>query len=180
MTDDKTCDRIHDVQCTGAFHHIGGGRSTRPRTAKDTKCDDISWNFLGTPIFDKYRKHAARVKTGLWNVEIQEICSREELQELRERKFRDTDSESYREQVRQESEEVFRQEAMERQKIREQAKFILQLVQSDPEALRAGIPWMKDLSETEIRSMANRMQRLADSPHPLDGYFDMHGRKLNN
>ena len=121
LTDDKSCGNIYDAACTGAFHHIGGGRSTRPRTAEDTKCDDISWNFLGTPIYDKYRRRVAQIKTGL--DEIEEICSPEELRELRDRRFRDSDSATYREQVRRESEEVFRQEAKERQKIREQANF---------------------------------------------------------
>lgn len=174
LTNDTTCTSIHDSNCAGAFHHIGGGRGTRPRTVEGTKCDDLTWNFLGTPLYEKYHKHVTQM-TG----QEPQLCSREELQKLRDRRFRDTDAEAYREQIRMENEEVFQQEAHERQTIREQAQFILQLLKSDPEALRAGVPWMKDLLDNEIEKMALRMHRLADSPHPLDGYWDSHGRIEN-
>lgn len=168
---DTSCTAIHDPQCTGAFHHIGGGRGTRPRTAEGTMCDDFAWNYFGTPLYDKFQKYVAHT-TG----QSIQRCSREELQQLRDRRFRDTDAEHYREQVRHENEQVFKREGEERQKLRDQAKLVLTLLQSDPETLRVAVPWMKDLSNDEIVDRARRMERIADSPHPLEGFWDFHGR----
>lgn len=84
LTDDRSCDSIFDPQCTGAFHHIGGGRGTRPMSARGTTCDDLAWNFFGTPMYEKYRKFVER-KSG----RSVEPCSKQELEELRQRNFRD-------------------------------------------------------------------------------------------
>jgi hypothetical protein len=170
LTDDESCTTIHDPACTGAFHHIGGGRGTRPRTPEGTKCEDPTWNFFGTPLYRKYHKFVEQ-STG----KSIKTCSNKELQELRDRKFRDEDAEVYREQVRKENEEVFRREAEERQNLRDQAKMVIELLESEPESLRLAVPWMQDLSDQEIRESALRMERLADSPHPLD-FWDLHGR----
>jgi hypothetical protein len=134
-------------------------------------CDDLAWNFFGTPLYSKFQKYVAQA-TG----QPIEKCSREELQELRDRRFRDIDAEEYREQVRKENEDVFKREAEERQKLRDQARFVLTMLHSDPETLRMGVPWMKDLSDEDIIEKAHRMERLADSPHPMDGFWDLHGR----
>jgi hypothetical protein len=84
LTDDTTCTSIWNAECTGAFHHIGGGRGTRPMNAKGTKCADPAWNFFGTPLYAKWHKYQAQIK------EPTEPCSREELKELRDVKFRDS------------------------------------------------------------------------------------------
>jgi hypothetical protein len=83
FTNDKTCTRVDDMNCVGAFHHIGGGRGTRPMTAKNTTCADMTWNFFGTPLYEKYHKMAASVGEAITR------CSAEELKELRDRQFRD-------------------------------------------------------------------------------------------
>ena len=85
LTDDASCKEIHNPNCAGAFHHIGGGRGTRPMNAKGTKCDDQAWNFFGTPMYSKYHKLAEEM-TGKPVLK----CSSEELRDLRDRKFRDT------------------------------------------------------------------------------------------
>ena len=84
LTDDRSCDGIYDPQCTGAFHHIGGGRGTRPMNAQGTTCDDWGWNVFGTPVYEKFHKFV-ETKTG----RPVDICSKEELEELRQRNFRD-------------------------------------------------------------------------------------------
>jgi hypothetical protein len=84
LTDDRSCDSIFDPQCTGAFHHIGGGRGTRPMNTKGTTCDDLAWNFFGTPLYEKYHNFVGQ-KSG----RPVETCSKEELEELRQRNFRD-------------------------------------------------------------------------------------------
>ena len=53
LIDDTNCKTIHHSNCAGSFHHIGGGRGTRPRSAIGTKCDDPAWNFFGTRKFGK-------------------------------------------------------------------------------------------------------------------------------
>lgn len=172
LTKDESCSSIHDTECTGAFHHIGGGRGTRPRTAKDTKCMDEGWNFFGTPLYEKYQKFVEQ-STG----EPSQKCSRDELQELRDQQFRNVDTESYREEVRSENEAIFLREAQERQKLRDQAMLVRTMLQKDEGiSLRQMVPWMRDLSDKEIAEKANHMEDLADSPHPLNGFWDMHGR----
>jgi hypothetical protein len=85
LIDDRDCTKIHHPNCAGAFHHIGGGRGTRPMTAEGTTCDDTAWNFFGTPMYEKFHK-SVELTTG----KAVELCSKEQLQELRARKFRDT------------------------------------------------------------------------------------------
>jgi hypothetical protein len=53
------------------------------------------------------------------------------------------------------------------------------MLETNPDALRAGVPWMADSSDDEIREMANRLQRLAGSPHPIEGLWDSHGRIID-
>jgi hypothetical protein len=48
LTKDESCGSIFESDCTGAFHHIGGGRGTRPMNARGSACEDFGWNFLGT------------------------------------------------------------------------------------------------------------------------------------
>lgn len=172
LTKDESCTSIHDIQCTGAFHHIGGGRGTRPRTPEGTKCMDVAWNFFGTPLYDKYNKFVA-LATG----EPSQACSKNELEELRDQKFRETDAEAYREEVRNENESVFQSESEKRQELRDQAKLILSMLEKgEGETLRQNVQWMQDLSDDEINDRARRMEKLADSPHPLDGFWDSLGR----
>ena len=172
LTKDESCSAIYDVQCTGAFHHIGGGRGTRPRTAEGSKCMDFGWMFFGTPLYEKYQKFILQT-TG----ERSQSCNRNELEELREQQFRDTDAESYREEVQKENEEVFRSEAEERQQIRDQASLILAMLdRGEGEDLRRIVPWMRNLSDDDIADRADHMEKLANSPHPLDGFWDLHGR----
>jgi hypothetical protein len=173
LTRDDGCTEIHDPQCAGAFHHIGGGRGTRPRTSEETICEDPVWNFFATPLYSKYQKLRAWTMGSLF-----EICSPEELEMLRDRHFRETDSDSYRERVRQENEEVFRREAEERQNLREKSRMVLEMLKSNPELLRKTVPWMDGLSEKEIEERADHMERLSSSPHPLKGFWDPLGRVM--
>lgn len=172
LTKDETCAAIYDSRCTGAFHHIGGGRGTRPRTSEGTKCMDEAWNFLGTPMYEKFIKYVAQTSR-----EHDQKCTRQELEELRQQQFRDTDAESYREEVRKANELVFQEEAKKRQELRDQANIILiALEKGDGDKLRDVIPWMNNFSDEDISETAHRMVRLAESPHPMGGFWDMHGR----
>jgi hypothetical protein len=173
LTDDTSCTNIVDVKCTGAFHHIGGGRGTRPMTAKGSKCADTAWNFYGTPLYEKYYKMAASLGKPIPR------CSGEELKELRDRKFRDLDAVEYREQVKEMNIQVFEEERAEREKMKQQANHILMYLATDPDGLKKAVPWMADMTISEIEAAANRSMRMADSPHPLQGYWDMHGRVVD-
>lgn len=173
LTDDPSCTNIVEVKCTGAFHHIGGGRGTRPMTAEGSTCADLAWNFYGTPLYEKYHKMAVTVGKPIPR------CSEEELKELRDRKFRDLDAEEYREQVKEANIQVFEEERAEREKLKMQANHILIYLETDPDGLKKAVPWMADMTISEIEAAANRMIGLADSPHPLQGYWDMHGRVVN-
>lgn len=64
---------------------------------------------------------------------------------------------------------------MEREKLRQQAHNVLEMLNNNPDALRAGVIWMRDSSDDEIRDMADRLKRLADSPHPIGKYFNRIG-----
>ncbi len=172
LTEDESCTSIADVQCTGAFHHIGGGRGTRPRTEKGTKCMDAGWNFLGTPLYDKYHKFM-EINMG----EPAQVCSVDELEELRDQQFRETDAAAYREEVQKENVVVFESEAKERQEMRAQAKLILSMMkEGNGGMLRQMVSWMHDFPDEEIINRAHQMENLANSPHPLEGFWDMLGR----
>ena len=172
LTSDKNCNNIVDPTCCGAFHHIGGGRGTRPMNAKGTTCESVAWNFYGTPLYEKYFKMSEQIGNPLPR------CSGKELQELREIKFRDLDAQDYREEVKRTNALVFERERREREKMKQQADEILKYLASDPEGLRNTVKWMENMSDEEIIQTAHRMKRLADSPHPLEGFHDMHGRIL--
>ncbi|KAG7347251.1 trypsin-like peptidase domain containing protein [Nitzschia inconspicua] len=174
LTKDESCTAIHDLRCAGAFHHIGGGRGTRPRTADKTICEDPVWNFFGTPLYRKYQK----LRAALLGNTLDTFCSAEELEQLRDRQFRDTDTAAYRELVLEENKEVFRREAEERQNLRDEARAVLKLLHSNPEMLRKSVSWMEGLSDAEIEDRAHRMERLANSPHPLEGFWDPLGRVI--
>ena len=51
---------------------------------RGTTCDDLAWNFFGTRTYDKFHRLVEQ-KTG----QAVEICSKDELEGLRQRKFRD-------------------------------------------------------------------------------------------
>jgi len=85
----------------------------------------------------------------------------------------------YREQVQHQNRKVFAQEEAERNTMRLQAENILRQLVTDIDRLRQEVPWMKDLSPSEIMDVAQRMKDLAKSPHPLDGFWDLHGRVAN-
>jgi hypothetical protein len=78
--------------------------------------------------------------------------------------------------VKKSNQEVFEKEGAEREKLRQQANTILQMLLVDPEKLKLSVPWMAEKSTAEIREMAHRLHRLADSPHPMNGFWDSHGR----
>ena len=172
LTSDRNCNKIDDKICSAAFHHIGGGRGTRPRNAKGTTCESIAWNFYGTPLYKKYLKMSERAGNPISR------CSGKELQELRELKYRDLDAQEYREEVKRTNALVFERERQEREKMKQQADEILKYVVSDPERLTKTVQWMETMSDEEIIQTAHRMKRLANSPHPLKGFHDMHGRIL--
>ncbi|CAJ1951479.1 unnamed protein product [Cylindrotheca closterium] len=176
LTKDVSCDSISNVDCTGAFHHIGGGRGTRPMTAHGSVCEDFGWNFYRTPMYSRYHKFV-EASTGT----AVQMCSREELKQLQDRKFRDKDSESYRRQVKESNAEVFQREQKQRDNMRREARLVLQYVDAGrSDALRTQVSWMAGKSEESIRIMATRMIKLADSPHPLTGFWDSHGRIVSN
>jgi hypothetical protein len=87
------------------------------------------------------------------------------------------DAVEYREQVKQTNKEVFEKEKAERDLMRAQANKILDSLESGRGAfLRSKIKWMQMMSDEEIKQRAIKMKRHADSAHPIDGFWDSHGR----
>jgi len=80
--------------------------------------------------------------------------------------------------VKEESDRIFQQEKAERARIKMQADLVEKLLDEDPTKLRTHVEWIADKSNEEIRALAQRLRNLADSPHPLEGYFDSHGRPM--
>lgn len=75
---------------------------------------------------------------------------------------------------------MFEKEQEERKSIKSQAQTIMNYLDHDPVKLRAEVPWMAGKSNKEIREMARRLVRLADSPHPMQGFWDSHGRIVDH
>ncbi len=91
-----------------------------------------------------------------------------------------TDADEYRLKVKEDNEKVFQKEREERGRLKMQADLVENMLIENPGKLRAEVQWMADKSDEEIRKMAQRLRDLADSPHPLQGYWDSHGRVVNN
>jgi len=160
------CREIASPECTAAFYHVGGGRGTRPRTAEGSKCIDDSWSFYGTPFYDKY----LQVKGS-----TQAVCSKEELQEMRDARAKQADAAEYREEVREQNRRVFEMEEKQREEMRTQARLLQTF---DKNLLRQNVEWLADKTDEEIHILAGKMEAFAESPHPLKGFWDSHGRPL--
>ena len=52
------------------------------------------------------------------------------------------------------------------------------LKEQDPQLLRQHLPALAGMSDSEIKNHADRMIRFANSPHPLQGLWDSHGRPI--
>jgi len=159
------CTELANPQCTAAFYHIGGGRGTRPQKATNSKCAHELWNFWGTPVYSKFIKYLGGV----------DMCSKSEIQELRDLKLKENDSAQYRAEVKKRNAQVFAQERDKRDQMRQQAR---ELRATNNDLLRSQVESLADKSDEEIAEMADRIERLADSPHPLQGFWDSHGRPL--
>ena len=106
-----------------------------------------------------------------------QVCSVDELEELRDQQFRETDAAAYREEVQKENMVVFESEAKERQEMRAQAKLILSMMkEGNGGMLRQMVSWMHDFPDEEIINRSHQRENLANSPHPLEGFWDMLGR----
>ena len=158
------CRDIMTPECTAAFHHIGGGRGTRPRTKEGSKCTDDSWAFYGTPVYDKYLQRSGGP-----------VCTKEDLQEMRDLRAKQADTAEYQAEVREQNKQVFELEQMRREEMRTQARLLLTI---DKDLLRKHVDWIADKTDDEINAIAIKMQAFADSPHPLKGFWDSHGRPL--
>jgi hypothetical protein len=160
------CREIGTPECTAAFYHIGGGRGTRPRTVDNSKCTDVSWTFYGTPMYDTVLQAQGM---------NQSVCSKEDLEELRDARAKQEDAAEYREQVREENRKVFEMEQQQREEMRTRAHL---LQTYDKDLLRLYVDWLADKTDEEIDALGNKMEALANSPHPLKGFWDSHGRPL--
>jgi hypothetical protein len=83
--------------------------------------------------------------------------------------------------VYQSNKKVFEREKEHRNSLRRQASAVLMTLDSgNIDSLRSKVTWMAGKSNDDIRNMANRLIKLADSPHPLQGFWDSHGRIVDN
>lgn len=160
------CRDVSNKECTAAFYHIGAGRGTQPIRPTNTKCASDYWSFLGSPMYDRMKK----------SPDFREPCSREELLQLRELGQRELDSASYRQEVAALRVETFRKEEEERELMRHQARI---LRTTEPNMLRQQFEHMRNLSNAEILAKADHLERFADSPHPIPGHYDSHGRPIS-
>jgi len=161
-----SCEDISKNECTAAFYHIGGGRGTRPMKASDSKCTSQLWVFVGTPIFHRYLKLMGE-KSGM--------CSMEKIQDFKQLRAKEEDAAEYREEVEETNRALFEKQNAEKNKILEQVRM---LRNADKDAIRGHVEWMSKFTDEEILNEANKLERLARSPHPLGGYWDSHGRPL--
>jgi len=160
------CQDLSSFSCTAAFYHIGGGRGTRPMKATNSKCASELWNFVGTPMFHRYRKMMGPDA---------DMCSKEEMQELKELKAKEQDSAQYREEVEETNKAAFEEQKAKRDEMVQQARV---LRETDKSAIRQHVSSMSKFTDEQILQEADKIERLARSPHPLGGYWDSHGRAL--
>jgi len=166
LDDDPQCMDIGQ-RCTAAFYHIGGGRGTIPMKADGSKCAGYFWIYYGTPMFE------AEVKNMERNGET--LCTESELMEWKSLTAAEKDSADYREETARINKEVFEKERQQREQMIQQGELIKQ---TDPSILRVHVPNFAEMSDSEIMNLADKMIRFANSPHPIQGYWDSHGRPI--
>ena len=105
------------------------------------------------------------------------MCSKEELQELKQLKSKEMDAEEYRREVQEQYKIFIEKEQAQRELMITQAR---RLQEVDKDWLRQSVEGMAGLSDEEIDAAAIKMERLARSPHPLEGFWDSHGRPIAN
>jgi hypothetical protein len=94
---------------------------------------------------------------------------------MRDARAKQADAAEYREETRQQNKRVFEMEQKQRDEMRTQARLLQTL---DKDLLRQSVEWLADKTDEEILVLANKMEAFADSPHPLKGFWDSHGRPL--
>mmetsp|Transcript_30631 Transcript_30631/g.33911 ORF Transcript_30631/g.33911 Transcript_30631/m.33911 type:complete len:205 (+) Transcript_30631:872-1486(+) len=161
-----SCQDLPSLHCTAAFYHIGGGRGTRPMKTTNSKCASELWNFVGTPIFHRYHKMMGPST---------KMCSKEEIQELKELKAKEQDAAHYRQEVEERNRAVFEEMQTKRDEMVQQARVLREV---DKSIIRQHVSWMSMFTDEEILKEADKIERLARSPHPIGGYWDSHGRLL--
>ena len=83
--------------------------------------------------------------------------------------------------MKEENKKVFEEEQKERDKLRKDGNTLLRNMEMGmTNATRNQFPDLAGKSDDEIRTAAKRMVRIADSPHPLAGYWDSHGRIIKD
>ena len=134
--------------------------------ATNTECASQLWNFVGTPIFHRYMKIMGSSA---------DMCSKEEIRKLKTLSAKENDAAEYRREVRERNLAVFEKEKAEREQRIEQAR---KLKEADKNWVRENIEGMADYTDEQIMEAADILERRARSPHPLQGYWDSHGRPL--
>mmetsp|Transcript_33427 Transcript_33427/g.69925 ORF Transcript_33427/g.69925 Transcript_33427/m.69925 type:complete len:512 (-) Transcript_33427:143-1678(-) len=166
LTKDESCTSINDPLCTGAFHHIGERRGTRPQLDNVSACLNPLWNFFGTEEYDEAKRFLSEVGKG---VEDLGECTEEQLNELRDRDFRERDAENYKEKVRKQNEDYFRKDTEMRQKMRDESTMVLDLLaRGHGNEIRNSIPFASELSDDELAEKMSQIEKLANSPHPIN------------
>jgi hypothetical protein len=160
------CSDLGNLRCTAAFQHIGGGRGTLPMKPQNLQCASELWNFVGTPLFHLFLKAMG---------DAANLCSNEMMRSLKKARAMEINAEEYREEVKERNKQAFEKEDAERKRLLSQAQQIRNL---NKDWARQNIDWMSDYTDEKIEEVADKMERIAKSPHPLAGFWDSHGRPL--
>lgn len=102
-------------------------------------------------------------------------CSKEDLEALRQLKAREADAADYRKQVQEQNQRISEMEKAKREQMRQGAQVIRT---ANNDILRQQVNYLTSLTDEEIAAYADKLERLADSPHPVQGLYDSHGRPL--
>lgn len=161
------CVEIGGGRCSAAFHHIGGGRGTFPMDKASAKCIGLEWMLYNVPKYDSLRR----------KLEEEDLDGRKcTLDEVREfTNSQNEDSIAHRERVEAKNKLAFKMEKEKRDTLRHQAKIIRH---AKPEYVRLKNPFLADKTDKELLEYADRMEATANSPHPLGGFWDLHGHPL--
>lgn len=82
--------------------------------------------------------------------------------------------------MKQSNKAVFEREKEQRNAMRREARMVLEVLDSGrADSLRWKVEWLAGKTDDEIRAMANRINQVVDSPHPLAGFWDSHGRIID-
>jgi hypothetical protein len=167
-------DGCDTAKCNAAFQHIGAGQGTRPNKVRDVANIDESWMFYGTAFYEPYKElmQSAATNNRVADAEVDAVSGEAEVASFQMQR---DEIERHQKRTEERNKSIFEAEAQKREEMRKQAVIIRKF---SPDLIRQSIPHMAAMSDKEMLELADKLEAMADSYHPLPGFWDDYGNPV--